>query len=61
MVFLSVCHSIIEDTVVFIALGANGWVLISVRFLLAASAAIAVALLLRRNPDAGEVMQKLKT
>ena len=61
MVFLGVCHSIIEDSVVFIALGANWWVLISARFLLAASAAIVVAWLLRLKPDAGVIPQKFKS
>jgi len=50
LVFLGICHSIIEDTLVFMALGANGWVLISVRFLLAALAAFAVSLLIRLKP-----------
>ena len=47
LVFLGICHSIIEDTVIFIALGANGWILFSVRFVLAALAAFAVSILLR--------------
>ena len=52
LAFLGICHSIIEDTVVFMALGANWWVLISARFLLAALAAFTVSLLLRPKPDA---------
>jgi len=47
LVFLGICHSIIEDTVVFVALGANWWVLLSARFLLAALVAFLVSLLLR--------------
>ena len=50
LVFLGICHSIIEDTVVFIALGANWWVLICARFFLAALAAFAVSLLMRPKP-----------
>jgi hypothetical protein len=47
LVFLGICHSIIEDTLIFIALGANWWVLISARFLLAACAAFCVSFLLQ--------------
>jgi len=52
LVFLGICHSIIEDTVIFIALGANGWILFSVRFFLAALAAFAVSFLLRPKYEA---------
>ena len=51
LIFLSICHSIVEDTLIFAALGANWWVLISCRFVLAALAAFAVSLVLPR-PDA---------
>ena len=51
LVFLGICHSIIEDTAVFIALGANWWVLISARFLLAALLASIVSLMLRPKPE----------
>ena len=57
LVFLGICHSIIEDTVVFIALGANWWVLIIARFLLAAFAATAVSILLRPKPGAVRIKQ----
>ena len=43
---------IIEDTVIFTALGANWWVLISCRFILAALAAFAVSFLVPVRPDA---------
>ena len=52
LVFLGICHSIIEDTLIFAALGANWWVLISCRFVLAASAAFAVSLVLPSRPEA---------
>ena len=51
LVFLGVCHSIVEDTLIFAALGANWWVLISCRFVLAALAAFAVSLVLPSRPD----------
>jgi len=52
LVFLSICHSIIEDTLIFAALGANWWVLISCRFVLAALATFAVSFVLPSRPDA---------
>ena len=50
LVFLGICHSVIEDTMVFAALGANWWVLISSRFILATLAAFAVSLVLPARP-----------
>ena len=51
LVFLGICHSIVEDTLIFAALGANWWVLISCRFVLATFAAFAVSLVLPSGPD----------
>lgn len=51
LVFLGICHSIIEDTLIFAALGANWWVLISCRFVLAALATFAVSFVLPSKPD----------
>ncbi len=34
-IFLSICHAVIEDTLIFVAVGANGFVLFGIRFLLA--------------------------
>jgi len=51
LVFLGICHSIIEDTLIFAALGANWWVLISCRFVLAALATFAVSIVLPSKPD----------
>ncbi len=35
LLFLSVCHAIIEDTLIFVVIGANGLVLVAFRFALA--------------------------
>lgn len=35
MIFLIACHSVFEDTLLFVAIGANGWLLIGVRFVIA--------------------------
>lgn len=34
--FLAVCHAVFEDTLLFVAVGANGFIIIGVRLLLAA-------------------------
>ena len=52
LVFLGICHSIVEDTLIFAALGANWWVLVSCRFVLAALATFAVSFVLPSRPDA---------
>lgn len=33
--FLCLCHAVIEDTLLFASVGANGWIILLVRFLLA--------------------------
>jgi hypothetical protein len=35
LLFLSVCHAIIEDTLIFVVIGANGLVIVAFRFALA--------------------------
>lgn len=35
LLFLSICHAIIEDTLIFVVIGANGFILIAFRFILA--------------------------
>jgi hypothetical protein len=35
LLYLSVCHAMIEDTLIFVVIGANGLILIGARFLLA--------------------------
>ncbi len=35
LLFLSICHAIIEDTLIFVVIGANGLIILGARFLLA--------------------------
>jgi len=35
LLFLSICHAMIEDTLIFVVIGANGFILIAFRFVLA--------------------------
>ena len=55
LVFLGICHSVIEDTLIFIALGANWWVLISVRIFLAGFAAFLFSFFLQPKSAAAKV------
>ncbi len=33
--FLATCHAVVEDTLVFVVLGGNGWIMLGVRLLIA--------------------------
>jgi hypothetical protein len=35
LLFLSICHAIVEDTLIFVLIGANGPILVTARFILA--------------------------
>ena len=35
VIFLVACHSVIEDTLIFAAIGANGWLLLGTRLIIA--------------------------
>lgn len=35
VIFLVACHSVFEDTLLFVAIGANGWLLLGIRFIIA--------------------------
>ena len=47
IVFLASCHAIFEDTLIFVAVGANGWILFAARLF----AAILVTYLISRRAD----------
>ena len=34
-IFLACCHAVFEDTLLFVAIGANGWMLLTIRVLTA--------------------------
>jgi len=56
LVFLSVCHSVIEDSLIFAALGADLWILVGCRFLLAALVTFALSFFWRPGSHNGSVM-----
>ncbi len=41
-IFLSICHAVIEDTLIFVAVGANGFILFGIRFIMAIGVIIAL-------------------
>lgn len=47
IVFLASCHAVFEDTLIFVAVGANGWILFGARLF----AAILVTYLISRRAD----------
>ena len=55
LVFLAICHSIIEDTLIFAAIGAIWWVLLGSRLLLAAFITVAVSFWLPSNTEADNI------
>jgi hypothetical protein len=50
-IFLGMCHAIIEDTLLFVAQGANGLVIISVRLLLAFIVVFVASILIGEKAD----------
>ncbi len=55
-VFLVICHSLFEDTLIFVALGAVGWIIVVVRLVLAIVITYALARYLTiREKQAGPV------
>ncbi|MFW5649355.1 MAG: nucleoside recognition domain-containing protein [Candidatus Alkaliphilus sp. MAG34] len=56
-VFLIVCHAIIEDTLIFVAVGANGYILAGSRIL----AAVVITLLLSKRIRAGQKQLGIRT
>jgi len=48
--FLVICHSLVEDTLLFLTVGANFWIIVVGRFLLAMIATYAFVMLKRGKP-----------
>lgn len=48
--FLSICHGIIDETMVFVAIGVNGFVLIGLRLAMALIVTVVVARVFYRKP-----------
>lgn len=49
--FLGICHSILEDTLLFAAQGANGFIILGVRFPLAIIVVYLASLILKEKAD----------
>jgi len=49
ILFLVGCHAVVEDTLVFVAVGANGWLLITARILAASAITVLCARFLPRS------------
>lgn len=47
--FLATCHAVVEDTLVFVVIGGNGWVMLGIRIVLAVILTGVLARLWRRR------------
>jgi hypothetical protein len=47
--FLATCHAVVEDTLIFVVIGGNGWIMLGVRLLIAFGLTAALAWLWRRE------------
>lgn len=52
--FLATCHAVVEDTLIFVVIGGNGWIMLGVRLLIAFGLTAALAWLWRREREGGE-------
>lgn len=48
--FLATCHAVVEDTLIFVVVGGNGWIILGVRLLIAFGLTAGLAWLWRRRP-----------
>ncbi|SDM59447.1 Nucleoside recognition [Geoalkalibacter ferrihydriticus] len=47
--FLATCHAVVEDTLIFVVLGANGWIILGVRIFIAVGLTVVLAHLWARR------------
>jgi len=52
--FLATCHAVVEDTLIFVVIGGNGWIMLGVRLLIAFGLTAALAWLWRSGGRGGE-------
>lgn len=50
--FLATCHAVVEDTLIFVVIGGNGWIMLGVRILIAVGLTALLARLWRQPPEA---------
>ncbi len=50
--FLATCHAVIEDTLIFVVIGGNGWIMLGVRILIAVGFTALLARFWRQKPKA---------
>jgi hypothetical protein len=51
--FLATCHAVVEDTLIFVVVGGNGWIMLGVRLLIAFGLTAALAWLWRVRERGG--------
>lgn len=49
--FLATCHAVVEDTLIFVAIGGNGWQMLGIRIVLAVVMTGLLARLWQKQPD----------
>ncbi|MFA5515586.1 MAG: nucleoside recognition domain-containing protein [Desulfuromonadales bacterium] len=55
--FLATCHAVVEDTLIFVVLGANGWIMLGVRLLIAVGLTAILARIWQSSPPADSQIQ----
>jgi hypothetical protein len=48
--FLATCHAVVEDTLIFVVIGGNGWIMLGVRIAIAVGLTALLARLWRGIP-----------